>query len=277
MTLTVITVNFNNEEGLERTIKSVINQTYKDFEYIIVDGASTDGSVDVIKKYGDCIDKWVSEPDTGIYDAMNKAVRMASCEYCLFMNSGDEIFSPETLGLVCRQGLSEDYIQGIIYDCQTKRYVYPPQDIKASFYLFGNNNYHQASFISRKLLLENCYDETLKIASDLKFNFQCIIMKNCSYNVLNVLIARYESDGRSIYMNHDQEKKYIYESFLPKKVLEDYADMELMYGFPFKYLVPMLKVINYSFLNRKIKLFLKFIMRRTSKEKTPFSRLISFK
>lgn len=277
MQLTVITVNFNNRQGLERTIKSVISQKYKDFEYIIVDGASTDGSVDIIRKYENFITKWISEPDTGIYNAMNKAVRMASGKYCLFMNSGDEIFSPDTLNDVFSNDFHEDYIQGVIFDCQTNRYVQPPKEIKASFYLFGNNNYHQASFIGRKLLLENNYDETLRIASDLKFNFQCLVMKNCSYRALDVIIAKYESDGRSVYINHDREKKYIYESFLPRKVLEDYADIEMMYTFPFKYITPVMKRLGTSRFVAKIKILLKRLLGRKSKEKTSFSALLNIR
>ena len=89
MKLSVITINFNNRDGLRKTIESVVNQTYNDFEYIIIDGGSTDGSVDVIKEYADRIDYWVSEPDKGIYNAMNKGIDVAKGEYCIFMNSGD--------------------------------------------------------------------------------------------------------------------------------------------------------------------------------------------
>ena len=97
MKLSIITINFNDAKGLEKTIQSVINQTYKDFEYIVVDGASTDGSVDVIKKYSNKLTHWVSEPDTGIYNAMNKGTRMASGEYCLYLNSGDFLADNDVL------------------------------------------------------------------------------------------------------------------------------------------------------------------------------------
>ena len=86
MKLSIITVNFNDAEGLERTIKSVISQTFHDYEFIIIDGGSTDGSVDVIKKYEDHIDYWISEKDGGIYQGMNKGLRQASGEYLNFLN-----------------------------------------------------------------------------------------------------------------------------------------------------------------------------------------------
>jgi glycosyltransferase involved in cell wall biosynthesis len=97
MKLSIITINKDNASGLEKTIQSVIEQTYKDFEYIVIDGNSTDGSVDIIKKYSLGINLWVSESDTGIYNAMNKGIRKAQGEYCLFLNSGDYLVSSTTL------------------------------------------------------------------------------------------------------------------------------------------------------------------------------------
>ena len=87
MKLSIITINYNNCDGLRKTIESVIAQTTRDFEYIVIDGGSTDGSVDVIKEYADYIDYWVSEPDKGIYNAMNKGTRAAHGDFLLFLNS----------------------------------------------------------------------------------------------------------------------------------------------------------------------------------------------
>ena len=87
MKFSIITINYNNVEGLRNTIKSVVNQTYTDYEFIIIDGGSTDGSVEVIKEYANIITYWVSEPDKGIYNAMNKGIEVANGEYLNFMNS----------------------------------------------------------------------------------------------------------------------------------------------------------------------------------------------
>ena len=97
MKLSIVTINRNNAFGLERTLQSIVNQTYKEFEYIIVDGASTDDSVTVIKKYVSEIAhlKWVSEPDKGIYNAMNKGIRMATGDYIQILNSADCLAAPE--------------------------------------------------------------------------------------------------------------------------------------------------------------------------------------
>ena len=98
MKYSIITINYNNRDGLEMTINSVLEQTYKDFEYIIIDGGSTDGSLEVIKKHAAQIDYWVSEPDNGIYNAMNKGIRKATGDYLNFMNSGDTYHTSSVLG-----------------------------------------------------------------------------------------------------------------------------------------------------------------------------------
>src|ERR1700741_2610648 len=97
--LSVITVVFNNLRDIERTMLSVLNQTYPNIEYIVIDGLSNDGTLDIIRKYRDRI-KLVSEKDNGIYDAMNKGLNMATGDYVLFMNSGDEIYATDTVSKV---------------------------------------------------------------------------------------------------------------------------------------------------------------------------------
>ena len=97
MKISIITINLNNVSGLENTLSSVRAQTFRDFEQIVVDGGSSDGSVDVIRANSDWIAQWISEPDSGIYNAMNKGVRMASGDYLLFLNSGDCLASPKVL------------------------------------------------------------------------------------------------------------------------------------------------------------------------------------
>ena len=95
--LSIITVNLNKAKGLQKTIESVIFQTFTDYEYIIIDGGSTDGSKQIIEQYADKITYWVSEPDSGIYNGMNKGIKVAKGEYCLFLNSEDYLLSNEIL------------------------------------------------------------------------------------------------------------------------------------------------------------------------------------
>ena len=110
MKYSIITINYNNKDGLEKTILSVLGQTCHDYEYIIIDGGSTDGSVDVIKKYANRIDYWVSEPDSGRYPAMNKGINQAKGDYLNFMNSGDTFYSSTVLVDIAKMNYTEDII-----------------------------------------------------------------------------------------------------------------------------------------------------------------------
>jgi len=107
--MSIITVVFNGEAFLEKTIKSVLSQTYNNIEYIIIDGGSTDGTIDIIKKYEDSIDYWISEPDKGIYDAMNKGIAAASEGYLWFINAGDLIYDNHTINNIFKAGSGDIY------------------------------------------------------------------------------------------------------------------------------------------------------------------------
>ena len=112
--LSIITINLNNADGLERTIESVLNQTYNDYEYIIIDGASNDKSVEIIKKYSHRVTHWISEKDSGIYNAMNKGIKLANGKYCQFLNSGDLLFDNNTLSNIFKSSHNDDIIYGNI-------------------------------------------------------------------------------------------------------------------------------------------------------------------
>jgi len=171
MKLSIITVNLNNAEGLQKTIKSVVSQVFIDYEYIIIDGGSTDGSVDVIKQYVGKITYWISEPDTGIYNAMNKGIMQAKGEYCLFLNSGDYLVSLDTLTNVfdeIKVLITSDiyYSDRINSDGQVFRY---PKLLTVK-YLIDHPISHQNSLIKRVLFYEHgFYNEKLKLASDREF------------------------------------------------------------------------------------------------------------
>ena len=114
--ISVVTVCFNSVSTLERTMLSVLNQTYPNIEYIIIDGGSTDGTVDIIKKYVDKLAYWVSEPDKGVYDAMNKGVLLATGDYTIFMNSGDRFYNNDVLAkFSCVEFMDADLIYGPVY------------------------------------------------------------------------------------------------------------------------------------------------------------------
>ncbi|MGM9812557.1 MAG: glycosyltransferase family 2 protein [Muribaculaceae bacterium] len=218
MKLSIITINYNNREGLWRTIKSVVNQTCRDFEYIIIDGGSDDGSVDVIKQYADQIDYWVSEPDKGIYNAMNKGVAVAKGEYCLFMNSGDCMYNNSVIGDVLSQGLDADVVCG---DTIRDNVVGKSEDKITMLNLLSHTLAHQASFIKTAMLRSNKYDENLRIVSDWKFFFEEFLFSGVSYRHINYVVAVFDMTGISM-MNQEKlfrERELVLQSFFPKPVL----------------------------------------------------------
>lgn len=225
MRISIITINFNNREGLKKTIESVVNQTYINIQYIVIDGGSTDGSVDVIKAYADKIDYWVSEPDKGIYNAMNKGVDVAKGEYCLFLNSGDYLHTSGTIEDVVETNLCDDVIMGLVKYVPSGRIGYT--DIKAPISLLdfykGSPIPHPTAFIRKELLLKHCYDENLKIVSDWKFFLQCIIIDQCSYKILDFVITDFLEGG--VCSNRavgETERQKCFEELLPSGIRVDY-------------------------------------------------------
>ena len=227
MTYTIITVNYNNKNGLETTIKSVLSQTCKDYEYIIIDGGSTDGSVDVIRKYADHIAYWVSEPDNGIYHAMNKGIAKAKGEYLNFMNSGDCFYHEHVLQQM-QDKLDCDITEGSVYDSSTKQFSYKSTSNPTMLFFYRGGLGHQACFIRRELLKETPYDENLRLASDWKFFVQILIVNNGSIRYLDEFVARYDTEGLS--SNNPkmmrQEKEEVMAALFPPRVLADYRTMK---------------------------------------------------
>jgi glycosyltransferase involved in cell wall biosynthesis len=164
--ITVVTVVYNGGDTLEETILSVINQTYKNIEYIIVDGASTDNTIDIIKKHEDKIDYWISEPDEGIFYAMNKGIDLATGGWINFMNSGDTFFSREVLYDLNKFITTNiDIIYGNTY-LDGKLLYKPINNISNMFFLKGGMVNHQAIF-ARKICLKNGgFNTKYKICAD---------------------------------------------------------------------------------------------------------------
>jgi len=170
MILSIITINKNNALGLEKTIKSVVCQTSSDFEYIIIDGASTDRSTAIIKNYSDKIKYWISESDTGIYNAMNKGIRKAEGDFCLFLNSGDFLINHKTIENVINEisNLNADIFYSDAIKSNNTVFKYPA--ILTIYYLISGRINHQNSLIKRNLFINHgFYNENLKIASDWEF------------------------------------------------------------------------------------------------------------
>ena len=233
MKYSIITINYNNCNGLRRTIESVINQTYKDFEYIIIDGGSTDGSVDIIKEYAGKIDYWVSEPDKGIYNAMNKGILQAHGEYLNFMNSGDCFYDNRRLEIVFNNRINADIIIGKDYheNPQTGEKfssLLPPKI--SVFYLFESTLPHQSAFIKNDIIRNELYDENLKTISDWKFYFKRFLNNDCTIEYINEIISHREDGGicDSHFELVSKERNNVINQLLWPGIIKDYENILLL-------------------------------------------------
>lgn len=233
MKYSIITVNYNNKDGLRKTIESVIHQTYRDFEFIVIDGGSTDGSKDVLKEYDTQIDYWVSEPDGGIYQGMNKGIKKATGDYLNFMNSGDCFFDKNVLQHIYDKQLNFDIIVGkdYHYNSQTQQgfsTILPPRISMLTFYI--QTLPHQSSFFKRELFDNTRYDESLKIVADIKFYIQKICVEGCSVGLTNEIICRREPDGISKSYNEQRiaEHQAVIAEYLPYGAIKDYQTITLL-------------------------------------------------
>lgn len=283
--LSIITINYNNAEGLRKTLASVASQTFRDFEHIIVDGGSTDGSVDVIREYADNeairlkgyeairqenskADKqtlspnhlitsspiiWISEPDKGIYNAMNKGIeiafgkrivnsfnrselvedkskgiKMASGEYLLFLNSGDYLVDPDILSKVFQ--IAKDNIDVIYGDIKVvynnQEIIKESPDVVTLQYLYSNAIFHSGGSFIKKSLFDSygLYDENLRIVSDWKFFIEVFILKNVSYQHLNMVLSVFDLHGIST-ENQElmiNERQVVLKELFPERILLDY-------------------------------------------------------
>lgn len=197
--LSIITINYNNLDGLKRTVESVVNQTWQEFEYIIIDGGSTDGSAEYIASQSENIDYWVSEPDKGIYNAMNKGIAKATGEYLLFLNSGDELYDLEILDKNNIAVHTEDFVYFdifLFFSTETKIHQYP-ELLNFESFMFGSLG-HPTTFIKRDLFYKiGYYDESLKIVSDWKFFMIAILKYGCSSRKVNKTLSKFYMDGIS--------------------------------------------------------------------------------
>lgn len=197
--ISIVTVVYNCVGTIEETILSVINQTYNDIEYIIIDGGSTDGTQEIIKKYVEKISFWVSEPDKGIYDAMNKGIVAASGAYVYFLNVGDKFYSKETLYNLLKLSNNEDVIYGnscIISDNDEKILKAKSRNIDWRTMPYC----HQSVIIKRELLMLNLFDISFKIAADYN-QYQDLKKYKVVFRYIDISISRYDNDGFSA-QNH---------------------------------------------------------------------------
>jgi glycosyltransferase involved in cell wall biosynthesis len=197
--ISIITVNYNNLEGLQKTIESISSQTWQEFEHIIIDGGSTDGSVAYIESNAQLFKYWVSEPDKGVYYAMNKGIAKASGEYLLFLNSGDHFYNHKVL----EQNHQEINDAAIIYfNLQVvaghKVFIKEYPDLLSFSYFVKDTLPHPATFIAKSAFEKtNFYKEDFKILSDWKFFIDSICKYNMSYKKINNTLSTFYIGGMS--------------------------------------------------------------------------------
>ncbi len=231
--LSIITINYNNLNGLKKTVESVLNQTSDKFEYIIVDGGSTDGSseyiVETAKNLNKLDFKWVSEKDNGIYPAMNKGIRLAEGDFLQFLNSGD---------ILVDSGVAEKMLyvinvnDNILYGNMLKQL---PKGLfrdkgfegrKPTFldFFYGTLN-HSPAYIRRSLFEKHgLYDESLRVVSDWKWYLQVIILSDVSIRYTPIDVTWFDMNGISN-TNHKlewEERANVLEKLIPPYILEDY-------------------------------------------------------
>jgi glycosyltransferase involved in cell wall biosynthesis len=236
--LSIITVNRNNAEGLSKTIESVILQTFINFEYIIIDGASTDNSIEIIKQINNfAFEKffWMSEIDSGIYEAMNKAILIAKGKYILFLNSGDYFFDNHVLVNVFSLERNADIICGKCNILDKGKVIHttnPPNEITfGTLYNIGLS--HQSTFIKKKLFQElGLYREDFKFNSDIEFWYRSIILGNATTETVDNIISYYNLNGISTTQNKTEafllEHKEILSHPFFKKIIPDYNSWRLI-------------------------------------------------
>lgn len=246
--ISIITVVYNGEKYLEETIQSVINQTYDNIEYIIIDGCSTDRTLEIVKKYEDKIDYWISEKDKGIYDAMNKGIDTVSGEWINFMNAGDKFYEINTIFKIFDNNVYDKNINIIYGDVEINYGEFKRVEIAKSIKYFykGMPFSHQSTFINNQFHKKNKYSLKYNIAGDFDFffkayknkmifkyikgivssvdveglsdgnRFKSIIQRHI---IVNELDHKFRNDSYYIYLYIDQFLRKLIKFFLPSLII----------------------------------------------------------
>lgn len=223
--LSIITINYNNAAGLQKTMQSVINQAFSDFEYIVIDGDSTDGSKDIIFKNKVKLTHGISEKDSGIYNAMNKGIKLAKGEYVLFLNSGDYLENSETIHSIIDLLTVYDIIYGNMIIDRNGQFesVKSPSELSFEEMIRGTL-WHPVSFIKRELFLKyGLYNESYKIISDYDFFLKTIFIERVSIKHIDTIISVFNTDGigssESNKDLHNNEKREVQEKYFHPEVI----------------------------------------------------------
>ncbi len=232
--LSIITINLDNVNGLVSTFESVFKQSFQDYEYIVIDGGSTDGSYDLIKENSNKLAYWISEPDSGVYQAMNKGIIKAKGDYLLFLNSGDYLAGSSVLNQVFESNKYADILLARCNITQQGKVVHVTklhEDITFGTLFFCGIN-HQSTFIRKNIFKKyGLYNEDYKYNGDIEFWFRAIIMNNATTESLSVVLTNYNLEGMSTtdasQRAYKAEIEKIYSNPAFQKFVPDYRKWKL--------------------------------------------------
>lgn len=226
----------NNDQGLYNTVMSVITQTYKNYEFIVIDGDSTDGSKNIIEKYSEKFSYHVSEPDNGIYQAMNKGIEVATGKFLLFLNSGDCLLNNDVLSNVSSfldntEIVSGDLITQNAAGIQLLKVSPPSLD---DVYLMCSTIWHPSTFIQKKLFTKiGYYNESYKIVADYDFFLRAIVKHKASYKHAQIPVSLFGLDGISNdptkYSLMHNERRRVQQSIFTHKQLQELNKLEIQF------------------------------------------------
>lgn len=243
--LSIITVNYNNKNGLIKTLQSIKAQTYIDYEHIIIDANSTDGSKEVISEYSRTTPHliyWISEPDKGIYDGMNKGISQANGEYLYFLNSGDYLLDGvlSNISFDGTQYIYGDVMLGEGREDIKNKHIAPPDYPSLYFFLYDSLP-HQACFIHHSLFTNKLYDTRYEIISDWGHSFQSIILEKCSYRHIPCIVVEYDGNGvSSNYTTAQAERLQWLKDNLSEQLYSALMDIQEYNNSKFKSIIPIM-------------------------------------
>jgi glycosyltransferase involved in cell wall biosynthesis len=229
MRIGIITVNLNNNNGLRKTLMSVLSQDFEEYEHIIIDGGSEDGSRETLTKTKNSKIQWISEPDAGIYDAMNKGIRICKSEYIIFLNSGDVFFDNSVLRKFIDNNFCQDIVFGNLFMEGDKELLRYSKKINFRF-LYNYSLPHPSTFFRRSIFDKvGLYDTRYQIVSDWVFFLSAILKYKVSYYYYNETISVFNQDGISstrLDLCKMERDDYLEREF--SYFLDDYMFMDLL-------------------------------------------------
>lgn len=225
MTLSIITINLNNSVGLKKTAESISSQSCKNYEWIVIDGGSTDGSKEIMKRFSNIISYSVSEPDAGIYNAMNKGVEAANGDYLMFLNSGDCLYDKDVLTDFIKQNRKEDIVYGnterVDQNGMHSGEDIPTRHISLQYLLYKRLN-HQSMFFNRQCFANHRYDESFRLLGDMELMVR-LAMQGTKFIYWDRFIVKYDVTGVSARVDTKPEIDKAIENNIPDFILLDYA------------------------------------------------------